>query len=72
MTKKYASFMHCGSYACRYTPFFDTVKEVEEWQENCYHLDDIWNHYIRPVANWQEVIDNRNSYNCDGSIPEGK
>ena len=67
---KYASFMNCVSYASRMTPFFDTVKEVETWVEK--EIGDIDNCYIRPAANWQQVIDRRNSENTDFVVPIGQ
>ncbi len=64
--------MYHSKGICRMTPFFDTMTEVKEWQEEYYHLDDIGNHYIRLRWDWQEIIDNRSSYNCDNSVPIGK
>lgn len=64
---KYASFMNCASYACRMTPFFDTVIEVEAWEAQ--EIGDIDNCYIRPISNWQQVIDRRNSENTDFVVP---
>lgn len=69
MTKKYTSKMNCGTYQCRMTPFFDTVQECEAYivANNVNDTDC----YIHPVSNWQEVINGRNSYNTDDSVPQG-
>lgn len=64
---KYASFVNCVSYSCRMTPFFDTVKEVEGWGK--IHVGDTDNCYIRPVSNWQQIIDRRDSRNTDSVVP---
>lgn len=68
--RKYASFMNCVSYACRMTPFFDTVQEVEDWLKE--NSEDYSSCYIRPAVNWQQIIDNRNSYNTDFMVPFGQ
>jgi len=63
--RKFASFENCGSYKCRMSPFFETVKEVEKYckergiGENC---------YIHPATNYEEIIAHRNSYNTDESV----
>ncbi len=72
MNKKYASFIHLGSYACRMSPFFNCIKEVESWERAYDVACHIGHYYIRSVTNWQEVIDNRSSCNCDDIVPVGE
>jgi len=69
MIGKFASYMDCVSYRCRMTPFFDTLQEVEDYIKRNNVTDE--NCYIKRTSNWQAVINGRNDYNTDDSVPLG-